>query len=379
MNTTRTLIIASLLLDIAVLFSAADAQQLQNNASPATAASTAALPVSTSFQCDIAWNPACLALGNEEIEQIAGDIRSMVLNNAGNKQAKARLDVTFAQIPVAQVEISGLQPASMPANIEGWKAGRFFVFYSVLPNNDSKQPSTRELVQYANSLPDMVVGVLDEQLRSRDQTNPAVYEPYWQQLSAVTSKVQKSNDEIAEFAKNSGMLKMDVYAKQKRLEAVGRAIADLKLQAQDRIADDSLVKELQEVLNLRRMALEKTQKAAEERKGKGISSEEEIENQVRDAQMKLVEAKVQLAQRREAVASTATGELLARLAGEQANIEIDLAEIQAKMTYIQEQKQAAEQLDQQTKQLQEQLEGAKPYRISWRLTKDSATQPVGGP
>jgi hypothetical protein len=118
-------------------------------------------------------------------------------------------------------------------------------------------------------------------------------------------------------------LLLELAAKRARLKALIGQIAAVTRKGRERAATDEIVRELVKIVRLQERALEM---ARETGKRRTISAAE-----VAAIEVKVAEAKVQLAERKEKVLTMVGGGLLARLNGELVTLQLDTTELEAKL------------------------------------------------
>jgi hypothetical protein len=121
-------------------------------------------------------------------------------------------------------------------------------------------------------------------------------------------------------------MELDLIAKVTRQHAIERAIGDITERAAHRAAEDPILRELEKIRDLRAVEV----KRIKQHVAAGVVAESETAQ----AEISLLEATVKSAQRKEAVASTVTADLLPKLATEQTMLEIDIAEIGMRMNGV---------------------------------------------
>ena len=137
----------------------------------------------------------------------------------------------------------------------------------------------------------------------------------------VISNVEANRSQVSELHRAQGALEIDLVAKQVRLEAVSARIATLADEAgKASPKQDPIAQQLEKIVALREEELKATH-------GTG--------RQEQPASLRLAEAKVQLALRREAARNAAADpEILAKLKTEQITLWLDIVELRARQRAI---------------------------------------------
>ena len=182
---------------------------------------------------------------------------------------------------------------------------------------------------------------------------------------------------------------LEAAAAKAEQEAMAKAAATLSDQAAAKAADDEIAKELKNIVDIKEKRAEVLREAV--RTGTGTPQD------LDDAEAQVAEARVQLLERREAVAQAAGGEVLGDLQKQLVNLQLHVAEVQARSAAInkaaesllqaddlaQKAQDAARQIDELSEQInkasaaldsaQESLSGRPAPRV--RVLSGDATQP----
>lgn len=124
-------------------------------------------------------------------------------------------------------------------------------------------------------------------------------------------------------------LEMSLAGKKAREAEIGNRIAELGAQTRDRVKDDAVAAELAKIVTIREAELKGLRLAV----AKGLASRAEVGA----AEVRLAEAKVKLAERREAAKGTGRLELLDKLSNEIVTLGIDTAEKTASLKALSQQ------------------------------------------
>jgi chromosome segregation ATPase len=173
----------------------------------------------------------------------------------------------------------------------------------------------------------------------------------------VDASLAPIREAIPKLEEQRQTLKLEVVGKQARQEALAKTIDRLAKSAEERTRSDPVAEELDKVVKLRIVALERMRKL---RENAAVS-----EAEVAAAEVPIAEARAKLLERREAVAQASGGELLAALNRELSMISIDVAEAEAKLDSI-------EKLLKQFGSVQGELSDAEQARREWARASDRA-------
>jgi hypothetical protein len=289
----------------------------------------------------------------------SADIGKFMRDSERGLRTFPEISVTFQELPGTVVQEWAKGPrepgSDKPLIKPDWKGGRFALEATITWVEDGhplaaqpRAPGERRVIykrvalQYERELPsdffnrveNWLVQMDDHYGKSRD-----LYASIARQMSTASVELGRAGERLKEVQKMSSDLRgldMEVVGKKARAEAIAKMINDLRARSETDVKKDPIVKELEQVVQLRAQAV------GEAEKGRRIPPPTATEAEVREAQVKLIEAKVQLAQRREAVINAAAGELLTRLTQEEATLGIDLAELAGKQGFVTERINAAQ-------------------------------------
>lgn len=368
------------------------------------------------FQVDLAWDPAKVDMSPAAIKYVIAQCvkdwgRGVLLPyTVGSSAAKIHwgvkvqyeglpaptipvgatttLAVQGQAMPAATTQMTTTTSSSMPAPAAtpvvgpGWKAGRFVVTIEAMyiPGKrisaNGRMADPEQLVAESEK---GVVLICVKELNSRwmrqYQTDEGreVSAPIEAEIASVRGWQPANSRAVKQLRDKlpSETLDQDLYGKRARLDAIKKQIALLRDSGQTQVKEDPIVKELEHIVQLREEQFKQTQAAV----GQKVATDSDV----REAELKVLEAKVQLAQRREAVVNASVGELLPRLNNEQAMISVDIAEIDAKKHYIQDQidklNASAEQLHARQTELENKLRASQPWLVTGATVLDPTSRP----
>ena len=303
--------------------------------------------------------------------------------------ATTTLAVQDRPMPAATTQTTTTTSSSMPAPAAtpvvgpGWKAGRFVITIEAMyipgkriSANGRMADPERLVAEYEKRVVPLCVDELNSDWMRQYQINEAVEAivlPLHRELISVRDAQQVNSRAVNQLRGKlpSETLDQDLYGKRARLDAIQKQIALLRDSGQTQVKEDPIVKELERIVQLREEQFKQTQAA--------VSQKVATDGDVREAELKVLEAKVQLAQRREAVVNASVGELLPRLNNEQAMISVDIAEIDAKKRYIQDQIDKLWAQDVQLAARQTELESKLRASQPWLVTGATVLEPTSRP
>ncbi len=194
-----------------------------------------------------------------------------------------------------------------------------------------------------------------------------------------------SDEHLRQLDRMVREIEIEEFAKQARNKAMAEKIHEIRDRADAKVAADPILKELERIATIReeatKLAKQKRAQLATLHDRKMVSQAEvlEAEAKLKDAQVKALEARVRVAQRQEAIAVSAGGDLLTKLTNEAAMLSIDLAEMQARRHITGRKREESEavkdQLEQSIEKCQQELKDAEPWRII--STPEPQLRPMG--
>jgi len=138
--------------------------------------------------------------------------------------------------------------------------------------------------------------------------------------------LEGANERLTQLMETMRELSLETSGKQARIAALREKIAKVRAQASEDIKKDPALAELKKIVVLRGKRLESLMRGVE----KGVVAEPEIDQ----FQEEIAEAKLAVAQRRDEISRGAGGQLLEKLNAELATLEIDMAEMTARLQKV---------------------------------------------
>jgi hypothetical protein len=144
--------------------------------------------------------------------------------------------------------------------------------------------------------------------------------------AALDISVDNVPAEIKSLEEQKRTSSLELTGKQARQEAIAKVVADLRDRAQVSLQDDPMTKELEKIVGLREKVLSHAQELVKLGTAPGSDAQA--------AEIALSEAKIQLLQRREALARALGADTLGKLNAELLNLSIDTAEMAARQRAV---------------------------------------------
>jgi len=206
--------------------------------------------------------------------------------------------------------------------------------------------------------------------RATEYMHASITEDQLSKMNDVFNELRKARSELkesraagqqrtTELKSKKEDMEVDLLAKEARLKGMAVQIARLTRQGEANAADDAVVKEMEDIVRLRRDRIKALTQLMAARKA--------TQADVQEAEIELREAVIRLALRKEAVRNAVGAELLTRLNNEQVLAGIDLKEMQARQDYYRTQlrKIAAdlEKAEQHIAKLERQREALVPFKV----------------
>jgi hypothetical protein len=152
-------------------------------------------------------------------------------------------------------------------------------------------------------------------------------------------------------------------------------IERIRVRAEDKARDDDILKELVRLQKLREEQVAAFQKGLGAQLAKMGENHRELaalklqlEDQGMESQAKLAEARIQVAQRRDAIAREVGGAALEKLNAEMIMLEVDIAELHGLREHtaqkLAEIERPVEEMEKKMQELQRKLEAARPWKIT---------------
>jgi hypothetical protein len=279
----------------------------------------------------------------------------------------------YLSIPRAEVRYEMLQPSTMPADLgAGWRFARItFLFHQRIDTNEGLQWALKVRDDRAE-VQEILKRELESWLSRLDKSagltmqRKAGLEAQERECGQRLHQLNP-DEQLRELARQMRELEIEQVGKGARERAMQNKIVEIRKQAVAKSAADPILKELQAIATIREEALKlaKEQWSTETYDGKNKAPKAEAS--LRDAQVKALEARVQVAQRQEAVAVAAGGDLLTRLTNDAAMLSIDLTEMVERRDVMrmicQDLEAKRGELESLIKKAREAMKNAQPWRI----------------
>jgi len=276
----------------------------------------------------------------------------------------------YLNIPRAEARYEMLQPSTMPADLgAGWRFARVtLVFHQQIEINEGLQGALKVRDDRAEVQEKLKIEL--ELWLSRLDKSAGLTAELKANLAARGQAARQRLDQLGRSeqpARQMRELEIEQFGKRARERAMQDKIVEIRKQAEAKSAADPILKELQAIAAIREEALKLAKEEWSTQTYGGKNMAPKAEASLRDAQIKALEARVQVAQRQEAVAVAAGGDLLTRLTNEAAMLSIDLAEMDARGDVVRMIRQRLEgekgELESSIKKAQEDMKNAQPWRI----------------
>lgn len=323
--------------------------------------------VEVKFQVDFAWKEDMLPLTEEDLKSFVLDLHRAA--PGAPQHAVAETKIWYEMLGPSTMP-AGLDAGGKPARIPGWKSARITMrFHQKLCSGLQGSLKARE---YRGHMQRLIQYRLESWLRHLDKSAGlskrlkadvvARRDRYWERLDHL-----KPDEYLRQLDRTVREIEIEQFAKQARMNAMAKKIDRIRQQADAKSAADPILKELKEIAAIRKEAQELAKREWSRATTDGRNRAPEAEAKLRGAQVKALEARVQIAQRQEAIAVAAGGDLLTKLTNEAAMLSIDLAEMQARMAITglkrKELEDVKARLEESIEKCQQELKDAEPWRI----------------
>jgi hypothetical protein len=330
-----------------------------------------ALPVPTvrlRYQVLFAWDPNRLPSMNDEA------LRSLCDRLGNRVQSRRRIPQGDVVSPArASYREANWTDGNLPG--PGWKACLITVEPTMPAGSTAGPEGLQELrrrrVEYPEGLRAGAASWLNEMDALEGLSRP-IYEKIEAERGRASKELAeiKESGQIRDLARQLPELEMALEGKAVRQKALEDKIAEIRTQVKAKTERDAVLTQLHEIARTREEAM-KALDEADANARLTLTDQHprlrEIQERRKEAQLKLLEAKVQIAQREEALTNAAGGELLSRLAGEQAMLAIDLAELDGRQALLRRKinnlEANRESLEAAVRNANARIEAAKPYLV----------------
>ena len=274
---------------------------------------------SVSLQIDVAWDPKQLPLTDDDLASFANSARDSAIGGI-----PGAIKITYEAIPLPTIPATTSAPAG-PGVKANWHAVRFTAtgerrigrgFENELILRQSLGASGMD---FFNRTEDWLRNLQLLSSDSYQQLDQEVRELRILHVDETTAQIKQEKERMR-------ALMIDVQAKEARMSALTRAITDLTKQAEMKAAEDPILRELEKIRVLREAQVKEAQKL--------LAAGQMNQTDFSQAEVSLLEATVKVAQRKEAVASAASADLLPKLTGEHMMLRIDDEEIGFRLVEI---------------------------------------------
>jgi len=366
---------------------AAVSDAVVGSGTPSPAAPAKQEIVEVKIQVDFAWKEDMLPLAEEDLKSFVMALQrnapcypTMV---SGQWASIGHGGAPRPAVAETRVWYKRLQPSTMPAGLgSGWQSARItMVFHQRLGSGLQGSLETREV---RGRMQRLVQSHLLSWLRGLDKSAGlskrlkadvlARRDRYRERLDQL-----KPDEYMRQLDRQIRELEVEEFAKRARYEAMEKKIYEIRERAEIKSAADPILKELKEIAAIREEAQKLAKREWSRATTDGKHEAPEVEARLRGAQVKALEARVQVAQRREAIAVSAGGDLLTKLTNEAAMLSIDLAEMQARKDITGLKRKESEDvkalLEESIEKAQQELKDAEPWRII--STPEPQVRPMG--
>jgi hypothetical protein len=307
----------------------------------------------------IAAGPATQISGTENAAcavDISSDMEWLMPNSVASVQSglhRALADKAKTMLGIAPEDLpSHLSISCGPLGIE--RMGRVIITVSLGP--DEPQMAKEFLDEAVAALPGAIYQAEMDPLKEQiDKTQKELTEESHEslhlrsvqnQLYAITQGIaDPSSDGIHSLARNLDQQKqsltMDSVAMSAEQDELAKVVDRINTQAEQKAQDDPIAKEMDTIVKLKQHKFEYYTTQWKN----GTASQDQVD----EANAQVAEARVQLLERREAVAHAAGGDTLVDLQKQMVQLEVNLAETKARLDAIDQQysniSQAVQQID----------------------------------
>jgi hypothetical protein len=289
------------------------------------------------IQVDVAWDPKQLPLTDDDLGAFATQHSFGGTPKGG----------TFERIPLPKTRAT-TSASSGPTVKADWQAVRFKATgVQVIGRGFQKE---LEFLHLRRSAGEQAVTRTERWMRRLQLLSSDTY----RQLTEEVSKLElqhSDGEETAQIKEAKALiraLKLDLSAKTARREVIEKAIHVITERAAAKAAEDPILREMEKIRALRE---------AEVKRVKAIQAAGQAsQSELAQAEINLLETTVKVSQRKEAVASAVSADLLPKLASEQAMLGIDLEEMHMRVRILEDD---VARLEQPAREAARKLEAAK--------------------
>jgi hypothetical protein len=284
---------------------------------PGPSAESPGRRVTVSVHIDVAWDPKQLPLTDDDLKAFAERSSIEAMSGFAGKPA------TFERIALPKPPATTSAPA-WPTIKADWQAARFTASGDafIAPGFEKELEYRRHFRSVRPRLIELTEAWMEHlQLEASDT---------YRQLDEEIKKLDTRHFDVAARAQvkkeakaRLRAMELDLIAKEARRGAIEKAIHSITERAASKAAEDPILRELEKIRDLREGEVKKVKQQF----AAGVATASDSAQ----TEISLLEATVKVAQRKEAVASAVSGDLLPKLASEQAMIGIDIEEMRMRM------------------------------------------------
>jgi hypothetical protein len=316
------------------------------------AAPTTQISGTRSAACDVnvwssyQWTPSLLDLKLALIAQLSEPARTLLNVSPDALQQYLTIDYwrnTEVAIPTPQGRVDGPVRLHLEVNLDS-----------------AAQPAAKEFLA-------AVVAALPSQIEA-EQNGDTVQEKCREQLGDTQGQLMRLTDDIqstrarlideglggalegvsqavSKLYEQRQEMRLELAAAKAEQQALAQEILQVTKQAEEKAASDPIAQQMQEIVALK----EKRAGELQQQMKNGVASPDQVDAALADA----AEARVQLLERRESVAETAGGDVLADLRKQLAMIEVNLAQANARDQVLSDDSQRMRDADQEAEQAEQ--------------------------